>query len=168
MEIFSRKRWRHSYWPNCQAYLAIVHHELSLLICNFINSWAGTSLYLILLKSSMDHYYLSKLVRRGPLQWFVTIYKQRSDSTVWPDKLHYLLSVWPFTTMKFCPKAYKICQEHLKILPNTKWTFSKWPKVFNGVPMWQNFDIYGHTAALDEDFVLTGRTFEKKPNHSVS
>ena len=40
--------------------------------------------------------------------------------------------------------ACEICQSKLKILPDTKWTHSKWPKFFNYVP---NFAKSGHTEA---------------------
>ena len=48
--------------------------------------------------------------------------------------------------MKICPIALQICQNKLKILPNTKWTLSKWPKCFNIVPKWRNFAKSVHTA----------------------
>ena len=47
--------------------------------------------------------------------------------------------------MKICPIALQICQNKLKILPNTKWTLSKWPKCFNILPKWRNFAKSGHT-----------------------
>ena len=42
--------------------------------------------------------------------------------------------------------VHKICQNHLKILPNTLWTRSKWPKFYTLVPRWQNFNKSSHTA----------------------
>ena len=57
-------------------------------------------------------------------------------------------SFWPFKTMKICTMAYTVCPNHLKILTITKWSFSKWPKLFNGVPKWRNFDKSGHTGDL--------------------
>ena len=48
--------------------------------------------------------------------------------------------------MKTCPIALQICQNKLKILPNTKWTLSKWPKCFNIVPKWHT----GHTGRRSE------------------
>ena len=48
--------------------------------------------------------------------------------------------------MKICPIALQICQNKLKILPNTKWTLSKWPKCFNIVPKWRNCAKSCHTG----------------------
>ena len=31
-------------------------------------------------------------------------------------------------------------------LPNTKWTYSKWPKFINVVLEWRKFSKYGHTG----------------------
>ena len=63
---------------------------------------------------------------------------------VWPDDF-IIFNIWLFTTMKICPLALQICQNKLKILPNTKWTLSKWPKCFNILPKWWNFAKSGHT-----------------------
>ena len=44
------------------------------------------------------------------------------------------------------PKIFKIYQSMYKIMPNTKWTLSKWPKLFNYMPKWRNFTKFDHTA----------------------
>ena len=67
---------------------------------------------------------------------------------LWPRVtrwLHYLVSFWPLIAMKMSLIAYKIYPNNLKILPNTKWTLSKWPKFCDGVPKWQKFrQIWSH------------------------
>ena len=68
----------------------------------------------------------------------------RTSVTRW---LECLFNIFNFSTMKICPIAYKMCQNLLKIMPNTKWTLSKWPKLFNGVPKWWNFAKYGLTGS---------------------
>ena len=64
--------------------------------------------------------------------------------TRWPDCF---FNIWPFTTMKFCPKAYKKSQSGVKTLPNIKQTFQMLPKTSKFLLNWQNFTISGHTVA---------------------
>ena len=58
----------------------------------------------------------------------------------WPN---WFFNIWPFTTMKICPKAYKLSQSGLTTLPNT---FQKplniWPKISQFVTK------SGHTASI--------------------
>ena len=48
--------------------------------------------------------------------------------------LDYFFNIWQFTTMIMCPKYIKFTKFLFKILPNTKWTLSEWPKLFNIMP----------------------------------
>ena len=65
-----------------------------------------------------------------------------SSVTRWLD---HLFNIWPFSTMRICPILFLSWQSELTILPNTKWTYSKWPKFINVVLEWQNFAKSGHT-----------------------
>ena len=38
-------------------------------------------------------------------------------------------NIWPFTSMKICPKVYKVSQSRFKILPNCIWTFENCPRL---------------------------------------
>ena len=51
--------------------------------------------------------------------------------------------------------AYKICQNHQKNLPNTKWSLSKWPKFVTVVPKWWNFAKSGHTGSRSCSYLAT-------------
>ena len=62
--------------------------------------------------------------------------------------LYYLFYFWLFTIIKICSIAYRICQNCLKVLPNKKYTLSKWPKYYNGEPRWRKFAKSGHTGRL--------------------
>ena len=75
--------------------------------------------------------------------------------------LDYLFNNWAFTTLKNCPKVYKICKSKLKIFPNTKSTLSKWPKFLNLLPKWLNFAKSGHTVWHPKN----GQ--KKQPQHPV-
>ena len=61
---------------------------------------------------------------------------------VWPDGYMILFNIWPITTTKICQITYIIYKSKLKIMPNTIWTLSKWPK-------WWHFAKSGHTAPCD-------------------
>ena len=39
-------------------------------------------------------------------------------------------NIWPFTSTKICPMAYKISQRRSKILSNTKWTLKNCPRLW--------------------------------------
>ena len=49
-----------------------------------------------------------------------------------------LFNFWSFSVITICTITFKIKQSKFKILPNTKWTLSKWPK-------WWNFSKSGYT-----------------------
>ena len=66
--------------------------------------------------------------------------------------LDYFSTFGPMTSMKICPKVYKICQSRLKILANSKYSFEKLPKTLNILPNWRNFAKSGHTG---EDSLLS-------------
>ena len=53
-------------------------------------------------------------------------------------------NIWSFGTLNFCQKPFKNCQSKLKILPNSKLTFSKWPKFYKITSKWRNFTNSGH------------------------
>ena len=55
-------------------------------------------------------------------------------------------NIWPFTTMKFCPKAYKKSKSGFTTLPNIKYTFQMLPKISKFLLNWRNFAKSGHTA----------------------
>ena len=48
-------------------------------------------------------------------------------------------NIWPFTTMKFCPKAYKKSKSGFTTLPNIKYTFQMLPKISKFLLNWRNF-----------------------------
>ena len=52
-------------------------------------------------------------------------------------------NIWPFTSIKICPKAYKLYQRELKTLPKT---LNILPKIFKYLPEWWNFAKSGHTG----------------------
>ena len=52
-------------------------------------------------------------------------------------------NIWPFTTMKIYPKAYKKSQNGFTTLPNIKSTFQMLLKISK---FWLNFVKSGHTA----------------------
>ena len=55
-------------------------------------------------------------------------------------------SVNQFATVCIFPKPFdKICQSKFKILPHSKWTYSRRPKFYNIAPKWWNFAKSGHT-----------------------
>ena len=62
-----------------------------------------------------------------------------------PRWIDCLFNFRPFKAMKIGPIEYKINQSKLKIFPNTTWTLSKWPKIFNTMTEWSNFAKSGHT-----------------------
>ena len=67
-------------------------------------------------------------------------------------------NILPFSTMKICQIAYKFAKR-LKILPNTIWILSKWPKLLNVVVKWRNFAKSRHTGQATEplhNFLLLG------------
>ena len=58
--------------------------------------------------------------------WQDNFPSSEDDQCALMDKL--FVQFWSFSAMKICPIAFKINQSKFKILPNTKWTLSKWPK----------------------------------------
>ena len=65
------------------------------------------------------------------------LYGQRRTSSVtrWPD----CFFIWPFTMMKFCPKANKKTQSWFTTLPNINLTFEMLPKISNFLLNWRIF-----------------------------
>ena len=65
------------------------------------------------------------------------LYGQRRTSSVtrWPD----CFFIWPFTMMKFCPKANKKTQSWFTTLPNINLTFEMFPKISNFLLNWRIF-----------------------------
>jgi len=56
-----------------------------------------------------------------------------------------------------------LCQSGFKILPNTKYTFKSLPKIFESLPLGQNFAQSGHTV-IDADDDAADTFFEKWVN----
>ena len=55
------------------------------------------------------------------------------------------LNIWPFTTLKICPKAWQICQSAFKLLPNLKINLKRTAKYFQSFAKSRSFAKCGHT-----------------------
>ena len=53
---------------------------------------------------------------------------------------YFVFNIWQFTATKILPKAYKLCQSQLNILPN----------IFTSLPKPWNFAKSGHTGRGDD------------------
>ena len=71
--------------------------------------------------------------------------KNHFSVTSWPDCFFH---IWPFKTMKFCPKAYKKSHQGYTTLPNIKFTFKMLSKISKFLLNWRNFAKSTHTAHL--------------------
>ena len=77
-----------------------------------------------------------------------------NDHSLQCDKIAGLFfNIRPFTSMKICPKVFKICQSRLKILRSNKWTLERLSKTFGILPKWQAFAKSGHAASFP--FLIT-------------
>ena len=74
---------------------------------------------------------------------FIGWSKCPTSVTRWPDCF---FNLSPFTTIKFCPKAYKKSQSGFTTFQNIKETFQMLPKIYKFLLIWRNFAKSGHAV----------------------
>ena len=141
--VSSHKHYRYQDFhttEQCFSYIGIIFKEVNRILSSILLTSFTTLArkYLRKLSKSVSTKNHCKIRVRTDYTWLYTVTRVTRC-------LVNLSNIWPFTLMKMCPIALKLCQRRFKFFPNIYRTLKNCQRLIKFLPKWRNFAISGHT-----------------------